>query len=104
MNTPIKRKLFNSFITLHILHHAQRDAIYGSWMMEELKHHGYDVSFGTLYPLLHSLEKDGLLISDEKIFEGKRRILYRTTPLGNETLIELQHYIRELTGELHEAR
>lgn len=102
MQTPLKRKLFNAFMSLHILHHAQKDAIYGSWMMEELEHHGYDVSYGTLYPLLHSLEKDGLLIKEEINFEGKRRILYRTSPLGDQTLIELQHYIRELTGEIHE--
>lgn len=104
MNTPLKRKLFNAFMSLHILHHAQKEALYGSWMMEELKHHGYDVSYGTLYPLLHSLEKDGLLVSEEQIFEGKRRILYRTTPLGNESLLELQHYIRELTSEIHASK
>ncbi len=100
MNTPLKRKLFNAFMSIHILHHAQEEPIYGTWMMEELNRHGYDLSYGTLYPLLHSLEKDGLLISEESIHEGKRRILYRTTPLGNQTLIELQHFVKELSSEV----
>lgn len=99
MNTPLKRKLFNAFMSIHILHHAQEEPIYGSWMKEELKRHGYDISYGTLYPLLHSLEKDGLLISEEIVYEGKRRILYRSTPLGDDTLIELKHYVKELTRE-----
>ena len=99
MKNTLKRKIFNAFMSIHILHHAQEDAIYGSWMMEELKHHGYDISYGTLYPLLHSLEKDGLLISEEIVYEGKRRILYRSTQLGDETLIELKHYVNELTRE-----
>ena len=61
MNTPLKRKLFNAFMSIHILHHAQEEPIYGTWMMEELKRHGYELSYGTLYPLLHSLEKDGFV-------------------------------------------
>ena len=90
MNTPLKRKLFNAFISIHILHHAQEEPIFGSWMMEELNRHGYDMSYGTLYPLLHSLEKDGLLVSEESVVE----------PLGDETLIELRHYVKELTREV----
>ncbi len=99
MKNPLKRKLLNAFISLHILHHAQEEPIYGSWMMEELKRHGYDMSFGTLYPLLHSLEKDGLLTSEEDVYEGKRRIIYHITTHGQQTLVELRHFVTELTSE-----
>ncbi len=100
MNTPLKRKIFNAFIGVHILHHAQIEPIYGSWMMDELKRHGYEISYGTLYPLLHSLQNDGLLKSNEIIIEGRRRILYHITALGEQTLIELKHFIKELTFEV----
>jgi hypothetical protein len=51
---------------LHILHHAAQGPIYGVWMAEELAHHGYRISPGTLYPLLHGLEKKGYLKAKEK--------------------------------------
>ena len=57
MQDAILRKLFLGFIQIHILHHAAKAPFYGAWMMEELAHHGYDISAGTLYPILHNLEK-----------------------------------------------
>jgi len=41
-------------IRLHILHHAAEEELYGHWMIEELGRHGYRVSPGTLYPMLHA--------------------------------------------------
>ena len=35
-------------------------------MAEELQRHGYKISAGTLYPLLHRLEKKGYLRSSEQ--------------------------------------
>jgi hypothetical protein len=55
--------LFSGFIKLHVLHHASEEPIYGLWLIEELAEHGYKVSPGTLYPLLHSLEESELLKS-----------------------------------------
>jgi DNA-binding PadR family transcriptional regulator len=49
--------LFSGFIKIHALHDASQHRIYGLWLIEELAEHGYHVSPGTLYPLLHSLEK-----------------------------------------------
>ena len=40
----------------HILHHASRAPVYGSWMLKELERHGHDLSYGTLYPALHRME------------------------------------------------
>ena len=47
--------LYSGFIRLHVLHHAAEQPIYGSWMIEELHSHGYDISPGTLYPMLHGI-------------------------------------------------
>ena len=55
--------LLTGFIRLHILHHAAEHEIYGQWMIDELAHHGYRLSPGTLYPMLHAMEKKGYLTS-----------------------------------------
>jgi hypothetical protein len=36
-----------------------KERIYDLAMMEELERHGYKISAGTLYPLLHGLEEKG---------------------------------------------
>ncbi len=57
--------MFLGFIYIHILHHANEHPIYGSWMMDELRTHGYSMSAGTLYPLLHRMEDESLLVSEK---------------------------------------
>jgi len=94
--------LYSGLIRLHILHHASEGEVFGLWMMEELGRHGYKLSAGTMYPLLHSLEKRGLLRSAEKR-EGKRyRRLYRITPAGRKALLAAKKKVSELFGELFE--
>lgn len=44
--------LLTGFMRLHILHHAAEGPLYGGWMMEELRQHGYRISAGTLYPMI----------------------------------------------------
>ena len=54
------KDVYTGLIRLHVLHHAvEEGAIYGLWMIEELAEHGYRLSAGTLYPILHSLERKG---------------------------------------------
>ncbi|MFC6603998.1 PadR family transcriptional regulator [Ectobacillus funiculus] len=96
------RKLFLGFIQIHILHHAKEEPIFGSWMLEELKEHGYQMSAGTLYPLLHNMESDGLLYKEEKNVEGKIRKYYRTTAKGNEVLMKAREKAYELFKEIRE--
>ncbi len=72
MEDKVLRKLFLGFIHIHILHHAKEHPIFGVWMVEELKEHGYNISSGTLYPILHSMESDGLLPSEKiEMWKGK---------------------------------
>jgi PadR family transcriptional regulator, regulatory protein PadR len=71
MEEKVLRKLFLGFIQIHILHHAKEHPIYGMWMLEELKIHGYNISPGTLYPILHNMESDGLLRKEEKKWREK---------------------------------
>ncbi|MBE5979542.1 PadR family transcriptional regulator [Lacrimispora defluvii] len=100
MKDKIMRKFFLGFIQIHILHHAKKEPFYGVWMIEELKSHGYDMSPGTLYPLLHSMESSGLLQMEEKTVEGKIRKYYKITSLGDSVLEEARKKARELFKEI----
>jgi DNA-binding PadR family transcriptional regulator len=71
-------------------------------MMEELARHGYKVSAGTLYPILHGLEERGLLISAEERSGSAARRMYRATSAGQEALAAAKLKVRELFGELFE--
>ncbi len=100
MQDKILRKFFLGFIQIHILHHAKKDPFYGSWMIEELSEHGYDMSPGTLYPLLHNMESTGLLEKDEKLVDGKIRKYYKITDQGVEVLDEARKKAYELFKEI----
>ncbi|WEZ06763.1 PadR family transcriptional regulator [Priestia flexa] len=94
------REFFLGSIKIHILYHASVEPIYGSYMIEELHSHGYDISPGTIYPTLHHLEKDGLLIKEERIVKGKIRKYYTITEKGQEVLQGAKEQIRELAREV----
>lgn len=96
----IFRSIFLSFMRLHVLYHAAHEPIYGAEMAQELRRHGYKVSPGTLYPLLHGLEEAGYLQRDEQVVGGKVRKYYRITPSGRDALETLKPKIRELVNEV----
>ncbi len=98
------RELLIGLVRLHILHHAAAGEVYGQWIIEELGRHGYRLSAGTLYPLLHSLEARGYLSSRQERAGRSVRRLYRATPLGREALALAKDKVRELFGELVEGR
>ena len=50
---PLQR-LLGGFIRMHVLYHAAEGGVYGNWMIEELRHHGYKISPGTLYPVSYT--------------------------------------------------
>jgi DNA-binding PadR family transcriptional regulator len=98
------RDLYSGLIRLHVLHHAAEEPIWGMGMIEELARHGYRISPGSLYPLLHGLEKKGYLKATE-IRNGKSlRKVYRATPLGRKALAAAKGKVRELFRELMEGR
>jgi DNA-binding PadR family transcriptional regulator len=106
MADEARQDLFSGLIRLHVLHHACEGPVYGLWIIEELARHGYKLSAGTLYPILHALERRGLLRS-EKHRNGRHvRRLYRVTPAGRRTMKDARQKVQELFGELfeHELR
>ena len=98
------RDLYSGLIRLHMLHHAVEEPIFGLGMVEELARHGYRISPGTLYPLLHALEKKGYLRSTEQRNGKSRRKVYRSTALGRKALSAAKCKVRELFRELVEGK
>jgi len=103
-NDTDNRDLYSGMIRLHILHHAEHEAIFGAGMAEELARHGYIISPGTLYPILHSLEKRAYLKSEEERSGRTTRRLYKITPPGRRALKTARLRVRELFGELIEGK
>jgi DNA-binding PadR family transcriptional regulator len=98
------QEILSGLIRLHILHHAVEGEVYGHWMIEELGRHGYRMSPGTLYPMLHALERKGFLKSRTKGVGRRARRLYRATKKGRAALEMAKDRVNELFGELIEGR
>jgi DNA-binding PadR family transcriptional regulator len=96
------KEIHRAFMRLHILHHAAEEPVFGVGITEELRRHGYKVSPGTLYPMLHRMEDAGFLRSEKRTVAGKVRRFYRITEPGLEILAEARRKVRELFAELLE--
>jgi PadR family transcriptional regulator, regulatory protein PadR len=101
MSDPLIREFLLGFWKIHILHHAEEErGVYGQWMLEELRHHGYRLSPGTLYPVLARMASRGWI----EAVEPKRRRdarIYRITQEGSEVLRRLRAALDELQGEVN---
>lgn len=97
-----EKELYGGLVRLHVLHHASHQPVFGQGLMDELAHHGYRLSPGTLYPILHGLEKDGQLKSTvEKAGRTSRRT-YVATAAGRKALRAAKVRVWELFRELFE--
>jgi DNA-binding PadR family transcriptional regulator len=87
---------------LHVLHHAAHEPIFGVGIIEELKRHGYALSPGTLYPVLHELEQAGYIRSRAEVIGSRRRRTYGITRSGKAALALGKTKVWELFRELFE--
>jgi DNA-binding PadR family transcriptional regulator len=105
MADPILREILLAFWKVHILHHAEERRIYGQWLLDELRRHGFQVSPGTLYPLLARMQRAGWL---QTVRRGransspKARREYTLTPKGARLLAQLRRQVEELHHEVIE--
>lgn len=97
-----ERNLLGGLIRFHILYHASHGPIFGLGIIEELARHGYKLSAGTIYPILHGMEKEGLLVSKELLIGGRNRRTYVATGGGVEVLANAKAKVWELFRELFE--
>ena len=100
-DSPLVREILLSFWKIHILHHAREGTVYGQWMIEELRRHGYDISPGTLYPLLGRMEREGWIRPVKARRSAVRdRREYRLSKLGTQALDLILAQLDELHREV----
>jgi PadR family transcriptional regulator PadR len=100
MRATKHQEFLAGFIRLHILHHAVEGEFIGNWMIEELREHGYKIGPGTLYPMLHALERKGYLKSRTEGAGRRARRHYHATRKGHDALKVAISKLRELSKEL----
>lgn len=96
----VVREFGTAAVRLHVLHHAAVGEVHGAWMAAELAHHGHRIAPSTLYPLLHRMERAGLLVSRTDVDAGRQRRRYRATDHGRAVLTECRAALAELAHEL----
>jgi PadR family transcriptional regulator, regulatory protein PadR len=102
-HSKLFRDLLLGFVKVHVLYHASQEPIYGAGITSELDQHGYHLSPGTLYPLLHSLEAARFLEREDRVVGGKVRKYYKTTTLGRRAFAEARRKVTELVDEISVA-
>jgi PadR family transcriptional regulator PadR len=102
-HSKLFRDLLLGFVKVHVLYHASQEPIYGAGITSELDRHGYHLSPGTLYPLLHSLEAARFVEREDRVVGGKVRKYYRTTTLGRRAFAEARRKVVELVDEISAA-
>ena len=96
----ILQSFWQGMVKIVILHQASMGPVYGGGLSKYLCSQGYKISPGTLYPLLHSLEKAGYLRCHLKVNKGRLRKYYKTTALGQSCLDELRHHVCGILREI----
>ena len=85
------KELLKGSTPLLILSVLKNDDLYGYRIIRELEirsENMFEMSEGTLYPILHALEKEKLLTSYWKECDGRRRKYYHITDLGSKQFLE----------------
>ncbi len=89
-SVAIDKQLLKGTIPLLVLHLLARADMYGYQLiksLEQLSSGALKFSEGTLYPVLHSLERDGMLRAHWLVAEsGRRRKYYAITDRGRRDL------------------
>lgn len=89
---------------------AENRKMYGyeiSQRVKDLSSGEIELSYGALYPILYKLEKEGFLVTESEIVDGRVRKYYSLTQSGNETatvkVAELNHFADLLKAVLAPA-
>jgi PadR family transcriptional regulator PadR len=83
---------------------AENGSMYGydiTRKVEEITAGKIKLTYGALYPILHKLEVDGVVVTEAENYNNRTRIYYRLTPKGDsftkEKIRELQEYLEVMT-------
>jgi len=96
----ISQAFWQGMAKLVALHQASLGPIYGGRLRKYFRSLGYEISPGSLYPMLHSLEKANLLQCRIKIFKGRARKYYELTSEGRDCLEALRQEVSGIVREV----
>lgn len=85
------KELLKGSTSLLILSILKKEDLYGYRIIRELERaseNAFEMTEGTLYPILHALEKEGVLESYWQDFDGRSRKYYHITKKGLKMLAE----------------
>lgn len=85
------KELLKGSTSLLVLNILKRDDLYGYRIIRELEmasENAFSMTEGTLYPILHALEKENYLESYWREFDGRNRKYYHITRKGLRALEE----------------
>jgi PadR family transcriptional regulator PadR len=95
--------LSSNLVHLYVLHHACLQPTFGLQIIEEMARLGYKLSPGTMYPLLDSLEKKGLVRSSEQTAGGTTRRIYRATASGRKAYAGARQHVARILDVISKA-
>jgi DNA-binding PadR family transcriptional regulator len=98
--TAMIKHFLLGFLQVQILHLAAREPFFGLWLIEELGRRGHKLSPGTVYPILHAMEKRGLLSTSRAVVGGKVRKYYGVTAKGRQALKDARAGVRAIVAEV----
>lgn len=96
----IHRSFLHGMLRLYVLKQAAESPLYGGALSRSLRRLGYAISPGSLYPLLHSLERERLLRRRARVVRGRSRQDYEVTALGRACLASVRTELEPLVREL----
>ena len=101
----MKKKQNIEHTQLLVLSLLSNEDMYGYQMIMELARrsdHTFEMKEGTLYPVLHRMQNQGLLNSyDQDTENGKRRKYYRITEKGRRQLVSEKEEWRSFTASVN---
>src|SRR6185312_11747821 len=95
----LRMELRRGSLTLGVLARL-REERYGYTLRQALAAAGREMEESTLYPLLRRLETQGLLVSEWREEEKRRKRFYRLSPAGETMLKRLLEEWRRISGSL----
>lgn len=97
----LRLELRRGCLVLAVLAALRREQ-YGYTLRKELGEQGMEIDEGTLYPLLRRLERQGLLSSDWREEDSRRKRFYRLSAEGKQMLRQLLAEWRRINSSLDE--
>jgi DNA-binding PadR family transcriptional regulator len=88
-------------LDLMLLSVLEHEPSHGYGVLQRLRERSggvFDLPEGTIYPSLHRLEREGLLRSEWREVEGRRRRVYRTTPAGSRAAVAQRREWERFSG------